>query len=179
VPITPPTPIITYIPVGNASNKLLTRRLQQKHCSISSPLNSLISSGSSSYDIDNNVVNSENNESDYNVNEIKSSNNNGNNNNNNNSENDGNVEEKLKQIMLSWIRWYRETLSPIMPPNCRFQPSCSNYAIDSIELFGPIKGGVLTAWRLIRCNPIGGHGYDPPRWPPPGFFAGSNTKNWF
>lgn len=78
---------------------------------------------------------------------------------------------KLKDLMLGSIRWYREYLSPIMPPNCRFQPSCSVYAIDAITKFGPIRGGILTAWRILRCNPIGGSGYDPPQWPPVNYFT--------
>ena len=65
------------------------------------------------------------------------------------------AESILKKIMLDSIRWYRETLSPIMPPNCRFFPSCSNYALQAIEEFGPIKGGILTGWRIFRCNPFG------------------------
>lgn len=84
-------------------------------------------------------------------------------------------ESSLKSLMLSAIQWYRNTLSPLMPANCRFLPSCSNYAIDAIKKFGPWKGGVLTAWRLVRCNPIGGAGYDSPTWPPPSYFAGTNT----
>ena len=92
-----------------------------------------------------------------------------------NSDND---DQGLKDLMVSWIKWYRNTLSPIMPPNCRFLPSCSNYAIDAIETYGAVKGGVLTAWRILRCNPFGGAGYDPPIWPPPGFFAGSNKQRW-
>lgn len=79
--------------------------------------------------------------------------------------------ERLKEFMLSSIRWYRQYLSPIMPPNCRFQPSCSVYAIDAITKFGPIRGGVLTAWRILRCSPVGGSGYDPPRWPPVNYFT--------
>lgn len=88
------------------------------------------------------------------------------------------MQDDLKDLMISWIKWYRSTLSPIMPPNCRFFPSCSVYAIDSIEKFGSIKGGVLTGWRILRCNPFGGAGYDPPQWPPPGFRAGTNTQRW-
>jgi putative membrane protein insertion efficiency factor len=68
---------------------------------------------------------------------------------------DDRAESILKKIMLDSIRWYRETLSPIMPPNCRFFPSCSNYALQAIEEFGPIKGGILTGWRIFRCNPFG------------------------
>mmetsp|Transcript_3880 Transcript_3880/g.5335 ORF Transcript_3880/g.5335 Transcript_3880/m.5335 type:complete len:150 (+) Transcript_3880:1-450(+) len=86
---------------------------------------------------------------------------------------DGN---SLKRFMLDSIKWYRKSLSPIMPPNCRFFPSCSNYGIDAIEQFGPWKGGFLTAWRIFRCNPFGGSGYDPPKWPPPNFFSGSNSR---
>ena len=78
--------------------------------------------------------------------------------------------ESVKKMMLSSIRWYRETLSPIMPPNCRFQPSCSNYAIQAIEEFGSLNGGILIAWRIFRCNPLGPYGFDPPQWPPPSYF---------
>eukprot|EP01041_Mallomonas_annulata_P006189 gene6189-12539_t len=85
-------------------------------------------------------------------------------------------ESKLKDVMLDSIRWYKSTLSPLMPPNCRFLPTCSSYGIQAIQEFGPWKGGILTAWRIMRCTPIGGFGYDPPRWPPPGYFAGSNGK---
>lgn len=86
------------------------------------------------------------------------------------------TETIVKDFMLNSINWYRTTLSPIMPPNCRFLPTCSNYGIDAIRKYGPWKGGILTAWRIFRCNPIGGSGYDPPQWPPPGFFAGSNSR---
>lgn len=86
---------------------------------------------------------------------------------------------RLQELMIAWIRWYRSTLSPFMPPNCRFFPSCSNYAIESVEQFGAWRGGILIAWRLIRCNPTGGSGYDPPIWPPPNYRAGSTTKKWF
>lgn len=85
---------------------------------------------------------------------------------------------RLKDMMKLSIMWYKDTLSPIMPPNCRFLPSCSSYALQAIDTFGPWKGGVLTAWRLIRCNPTGGRGYDPPVWPPPGYRAGK-TSNFF
>lgn len=78
-------------------------------------------------------------------------------------------EVELKKLMIKSLNWYRDTLSPLMPPNCRFLPSCSKYAIQAVEELGPTKGGVLIAWRLLRCNPIGGSGYDPPHWPPVSF----------
>lgn len=46
---------------------------------------------------------------------------------------------------------------------CRFLPTCSQYGVQAIEEFGPQKGVILTAWRILRCSPLGGKGYDPPR----------------
>ncbi|MEE4454532.1 membrane protein insertion efficiency factor YidD [Novosphingobium resinovorum] len=51
--------------------------------------------------------------------------------------------------------------SAIMPPTCRYSPSCSQYAIIAVRRHGAIKGGLLALWRLLRCNPWGGHGHDP------------------
>lgn len=84
-------------------------------------------------------------------------------------------DSKLKEIMVEAILWYKRTLSPLMPSSCRFLPTCSSYGLDAIQKYGSIKGGVLTAWRILRCNPLGGAGYDAPVWPPPSYFAGSNT----
>ena len=72
----------------------------------------------------------------------------------------------LVKISLSHIAFYRKELSPFMPKSCRFIPSCSNYAFEAYTKFGAGKGFILTAWRIARCNPFGGRGYDPPRWPP-------------
>lgn len=95
-----------------------------------------------------------------------------------NRDDNGN-KDTLKEVMLNSIKWYRNTLSPLMPPNCRFLPTCSQYGLESIEKFGPLRGGILTAWRIFRCNPLGGSGYDAPVWPPPSYFAGSNTfRRW-
>ncbi|CAM9370934.1 unnamed protein product [Discosporangium mesarthrocarpum] len=88
------------------------------------------------------------------------------------SDGHGGAMEKVKESMISLIKLYKRELSPLLPPSCRFQPTCSVYAVDAIEKFGPSKGAVLTAWRLMRCNPFAGRGYDPPQWPPPGWFAG-------
>jgi len=85
-------------------------------------------------------------------------------------------EGKLKASMIKAIKWYRNTLSPIMPPNCRFLPTCSNYGIEAIQTYGSWKGGLLTAWRIFRCNPFGGAGYDPPTWPPVAFRGGSRYQ---
>lgn len=53
------------------------------------------------------------------------------------------------------------TLSKILPPCCRYHPSCSEYATTAIRRFGAVKGGYLALWRIIRCNPYGRGGYDP------------------
>lgn len=71
---------------------------------------------------------------------------------------------------LALLRFYRTSLSPLMPKSCRFLPSCSEFAQISYRRFGVVRGTVLTAWRLLRCNPLnpGRTFYDPPRWPPVG-----------
>lgn len=77
---------------------------------------------------------------------------------------------KVVEAMLSALRGYKKLISPLLPPSCRFLPTCSIYAMESIQTFGPVKGVALTAWRLARCSPLhwgaGGKGYDPPKWPP-------------
>ncbi|XP_014629079.1 putative membrane protein insertion efficiency factor isoform X2 [Glycine max] len=55
-------------------------------------------------------------------------------------------------------------ISPILPKSCRYIPTCSEYSMEAYKRYGAVKGTVLTAWRICRCNPLGGHGYDPPRW---------------
>ncbi|MBQ8775621.1 MAG: membrane protein insertion efficiency factor YidD [Alistipes sp.] len=60
------------------------------------------------------------------------------------------------------IRFYQIFLSPLKPTStCRFTPTCSQYAIEAFRKHGPIKGLILTIWRILRCNPWGGSGYDP------------------
>ena len=59
------------------------------------------------------------------------------------------------------VRAYQLVVSPLLPPCCRFLPSCSEYAVEAIERHGPWKGTGLTLHRLARCHPWGGSGYDP------------------
>ena len=63
------------------------------------------------------------------------------------------------------LRAYKLTLSPLIGRQCRFLPTCSEYAAEALIRHGPWRGGVLAARRLCRCHPLGGSGYDPP--PPP------------
>jgi len=71
------------------------------------------------------------------------------------------------------LRGYKRAISPNLPKNCRFLPTCSEYAALAIKDFGLSRGFLLTAWRIARCNPLGSTGYDPPQWPPPAFNAPS------
>lgn len=82
-------------------------------------------------------------------------------------------ETEVTAAMIASIGFYKNFISPLLPPACRFLPTCSQYGVQAIEQFGPTKGAVLTAWRLLRCSPIGGRGYDPPRWPPVAYNYGS------
>ncbi|MHB8646612.1 MAG: membrane protein insertion efficiency factor YidD [Thermomicrobiales bacterium] len=66
-----------------------------------------------------------------------------------------------KWLALFGIRLYQRTISRVVPPSCRFVPSCSEYGYEAIARYGVIRGGVMAVWRVMRCNPWGGHGYDP------------------
>lgn len=67
----------------------------------------------------------------------------------------------MKYLLIGLIKLYRVTLSKILPPSCRFTPSCSEYAIIAIGRFGAVKGGYLSLKRIIRCNPFSKGGHDP------------------
>jgi len=67
----------------------------------------------------------------------------------------------MKYIGMGMIRVYQMTLSKVLPPSCRFEPSCSHYTYDAIDKYGLIKGSWLGAKRIIRCNPFNPGGYDP------------------
>ena len=67
----------------------------------------------------------------------------------------------MKKIALGLIRLYQNSLSRVMPPSCRFRPTCSQYTFEAIERFGVIKGIRLGARRLARCHPFNKGGYDP------------------
>ena len=58
------------------------------------------------------------------------------------------------QLLLGALRLYRQCLSPLLPPNCRYAPSCSRYGIEAVTRYGAFQGFVLFVWRLIRCTPL-------------------------
>lgn len=67
----------------------------------------------------------------------------------------------IVKLMLLPIIIYQNLISPYTPPSCRFTPSCSEYAKQALIKHGVIKGTALAIWRILRCNPWGGSGYDP------------------
>ena len=67
----------------------------------------------------------------------------------------------MKPIVLFLIRLYQRIVSPYWPATCRYMPTCSHYGLEAVGRFGPWKGTWLAAWRLGRCHPFGGFGYDP------------------
>ena len=67
----------------------------------------------------------------------------------------------LAKLMLGLIQFYRYAISPLIPPRCRYTPTCSQYALEAVQKYGAVKGGWLAAKRIARCHPWGGHGHDP------------------
>jgi len=63
--------------------------------------------------------------------------------------------------MLFLIMIYQKGISPLLPPRCRFYPTCSQYAKETLEKKGIVKGILLIIWRIMRCNPFNPGGYDP------------------
>ena len=64
-------------------------------------------------------------------------------------------------FLKALITVYKYTLSPLFGPKCRYLPTCSSYAIEAIEVYGPFKGGWFGVKRILRCHPWGKSGYDP------------------
>ncbi|KAI3678018.1 hypothetical protein L6452_37297 [Arctium lappa] len=77
---------------------------------------------------------------------------------------DYNNEDLGVKVALSMLRFYKREISPLMPKSCRYVPTCSEYSMIAYKKYGVVKGTILTTWRLCRCNPLGGSGFDPPRW---------------
>lgn len=67
----------------------------------------------------------------------------------------------IKKILLLMIRFYILAISPLLPPRCRFYPSCSRYSYEAVNKFGIKKGLFLSFKRIIRCHPLHAGGYDP------------------
>ena len=66
------------------------------------------------------------------------------------------------RVLIGCVRLYQIFLSPFLGRHCRFHPTCSNYYIQAVQKYGPIRGSLRGAWRICRCNPFHPGGEDPP-----------------
>lgn len=66
-----------------------------------------------------------------------------------------------KLAVLQLLRGYKRAISPLLPPSCRYVPTCSDYAMEAVERYGVFRGGAMAGWRLLRCHPFVRGGYDP------------------
>jgi putative membrane protein insertion efficiency factor len=67
----------------------------------------------------------------------------------------------MRTILVSLLKFYKATVSPWLPPSCRFVPTCSEYACEAIERHGALRGSAMGLRRLLRCHPFHAGGYDP------------------
>ncbi|WP_457640656.1 membrane protein insertion efficiency factor YidD [Persephonella sp.] len=68
----------------------------------------------------------------------------------------------MDRVLIKSIKLYRKLISPLFPNSCRYYPTCSSYAIQSIEKYGVLKGSLKAIWRILRCNPFSKGGVDYP-----------------
>jgi uncharacterized protein len=71
------------------------------------------------------------------------------------------VRRLLATVIAAPIRLYQRLISPALPRRCKYEPTCSAYAVEALLRHGPLRGVVLAAWRLLRCNPFSHGGHDP------------------
>jgi putative membrane protein insertion efficiency factor len=69
----------------------------------------------------------------------------------------------LRAIVLAPVRLYQRVISPALPRHCKYEPTCSQYAVDAIRRYGILRGLAMAGWRLLRCNPWSHGGFDPVR----------------
>ena len=67
----------------------------------------------------------------------------------------------FREAGIALIKGYKRFVSPMLPPSCRFTPSCSLYTLEAIEKYGLLKGILMGTWRLLRCHPFSKGGFDP------------------
>ena len=67
----------------------------------------------------------------------------------------------MKSLALGLLRLYKRGISPAFPPSCRYVPTCSEYAMEAVERYGALRGGMMAAWRVLRCHPFAKGGLDP------------------
>jgi len=74
----------------------------------------------------------------------------------------------VRQVLIGALRFYKKFISPLLPPRCRFAPTCSVYAMEAIEIHGALRGSYYAVRRLLKCHPFHPGGYDPVPPPRPG-----------
>lgn len=67
----------------------------------------------------------------------------------------------MSRLMIRLVRFYQRAISPYLPASCRYQPTCSQYALTALARFGALRGGWMAFTRILRCNPFSKGGYDP------------------
>lgn len=71
------------------------------------------------------------------------------------------IKAAAQAVIVGAIKVYQHTLGPLLPMACRFEPSCSRYALEAVRKYGPWRGSALAVLRVVRCNPLHPGGYDP------------------
>lgn len=67
----------------------------------------------------------------------------------------------MKDFLICMVNLYRKFISPLKPPSCRFYPTCSQYTLQALEKYGPMKGTIIAIKRILKCHPFHPGGYDP------------------
>jgi putative membrane protein insertion efficiency factor len=67
----------------------------------------------------------------------------------------------MRSLLVAPIRLYQRFVSPLLPQRCKYYPTCSQYAVEAIRVHGPLRGLLMSVWRLLRCNPFSNGGLDP------------------
>ena len=73
----------------------------------------------------------------------------------------GPISRFASTVLLAPVRFYQRLISSALPRRCKYEPTCSAYAVEAIRELGPLRGTIVAAWRLARCNPFSHGGYDP------------------
>lgn len=71
------------------------------------------------------------------------------------------MNEFAKIVILALLRGYQRAISPLLPPACRYVPTCSEYAMEAVDRYGALRGGGMALWRVLSCHPLAKGGYDP------------------
>ena len=67
----------------------------------------------------------------------------------------------MKKLLIAFIKFYQKYISPLKSTKCPYYPNCSQYGLEAIQKFGPLRGSILAVWRILRCNPFSKGGIDP------------------